>query len=67
MNALSFVHIKVFLFILWLAFDGILRVHHHGDGDEEQSEDGVCGERDPEQWNAQHRCDHKLKGAGKSF
>ena len=50
-----------------LALNGILCVHHHGDGDEEQGEDGVGGERDPEQGDAQHRRDHKLQGAGEGF
>ena len=42
-------------------------VHHHGDGDEEQGEDGVSRERDPEQRDTQHRRDHQLQGAGKGL
>ena len=56
-----------FLHRSWLALDGILRVHHHGDRDEDEGEDGVEGERDPEQGDAQHRRDHQLQRAGEGF
>lgn len=63
---LNFAHIWAFLHWL-LALDGILSVHHHGDWDEEQGEDGVSRERDPEQRDTQHRRDHQLQGAGKGL
>ena len=64
---LNFAHIWAFLHSLCLALNGILCVHHHGDGDEEQGEDGVGGEWDPEQGHAQHRRDHQLERAGEGF
>ena len=61
---LNFAHIWAFFHSLSLALNGILCVHHHGDGDEEQGEDGVGGEWDPEQGPAQQSRDHQLQRAG---